>query len=128
MLHANGFDGTTMNVVEPTTTARDVDRFFAGVVAQNLDLVLEPDDYTLMLDLLAAQRLNNYLSPGFPPDAVFAHKTGELAGVWHDAGVLLLPDGRTVFITVMTEGQYDACLEFMQEVARLTWQTLAGPN
>lgn len=128
MLHANGFDGTTMNVVEPTTTARDIDRFFAGVVAQNLDPALEPDDYRLMLDLLTDQRLNHYLSPGFPPEAVFAHKTGELAGVWHDAGVLLLPDGRTVFITVMTEGQYDACLEFMQEVAQLTWRTLGVPS
>lgn len=36
-----------------------------------------------------------------PPGARLAHKTGDLAGVEHDAGVLFLP-GRTVVIVVLT--------------------------
>jgi beta-lactamase class A len=125
-LRAHGFDGTAMTMATQTTTARDVDRFLAGVVAQDLDSMLQPEDYQLMLDLLAAQEVNTYLSAGFPPGAVFAHKTGALDNVMHDAGVLFLPDGRPVVITVMTEGEEAACLAFMEAVARLTWEALAA--
>ncbi|HEX5501746.1 MAG TPA: serine hydrolase [Thermomicrobiales bacterium] len=110
----------------PTTTAADVTRFFAGLMAGNLDPDLGPADYDLMLALLRAQEINTFLPTGLPPGTPFAHKTGELDDVVHDAGVLLLPGGRTIYLTVLTEGDYDACAQLMHDLAQLTWQALVA--
>ncbi|HEX5504335.1 MAG TPA: serine hydrolase [Thermomicrobiales bacterium] len=109
---------------EQVTSPADVTRFFQGVVDRNLDGTLDADDYALMLDLLQAQELNDLLSPGFPPDAVFAHKTGDLDGVTNDAGVLLLPDNRHVYVSVLTTGDPGAGAALMQDIARLVWRDL----
>jgi hypothetical protein len=77
-----------------------------------------------MLDLFKAQEINDLLSPGFPPDAVFAHKTGNLDAVTNDAGVLLLPNNRCVYVTVLTTGDPGASAALMQDIARLVWQDL----
>ena len=42
----------------------------------------------------------------------------------HDAGIVFLPDGRTVSITVMTAGDYDASVQFQHDLAALLWQVL----
>ena len=58
-----------------------------------------------------------YLSTGLPDDATFAHKTGNLVGVLHDAGMLTLANGRVVYVTVLTEGDYAASQAFMRDLA-----------
>src|SRR5436305_255311 len=87
---------------------------------------LTPDDYSLMLELLKEQEVNTKLSTGFPDGTIFAHKTGDLTGAHHDAGVVFLPDGRTVSVTVMTAGDYDASVQFQHDLAALLWQDLQG--
>ena len=127
MLRAHGYDGTTLSASEESTTARDVDRYLTSLIARDLSPTLADSDYELMLGLLADQELNDYLSPGFGAGARFAHKTGEMENVMHDAGILLMPDGRSVSITVMTQGDPDACLSFMRAAARLIWRALTQP-
>lgn len=112
---------------EPTTTAADVTRFFRGLLARDLDPDLAPADYDLMLALLQAQEVNTFLPTGLPAGTPFAHKTGELDDVVHDAGILLLPGGRAIYLTVLTQGDYDVCVQFMHDVAQLAWQALAAP-
>lgn len=102
------------------STPREIARLLDGIERRTLDPRLRPADYAAMLALLRAQRINGYLSPGFPPQAIFAHKTGNLPGVLNDAG-LLLPDGRAITIAVMTEGDEAASLALMREVAALVW-------
>lgn len=109
---------------QQVTTAQDVVRFFEQLTQQTLDSRLATRDYDLMLDLLKAQEVNTYLSPGFPTGSVFAHKTGALDDVTHDAGVLFLPDGRKVYVAVLTEGDHDAGRSFMRQVAQRLWQTI----
>ncbi|HET8627379.1 MAG TPA: serine hydrolase [Thermomicrobiales bacterium] len=109
---------------EQVTSPADVTRFFQGVLDQNLDDTLDAGDYGLMLDLFESQEINDLLSPGFPPDAVFAHKTGNLDAVTNDAGVLLLPGNRRVYVTVLTTGDPGASAALMQDIARLVWQDL----
>ncbi len=99
------------------TTAGDVTRFLDAVMDGTLDPRLQPDDYTLMLRLLAAQQINTKLSTGFPPDAVFAHKTGDVGNVHHDAGILFLPDDRRIVVTVLAEGDEAATRAFQRDVA-----------
>ena len=94
-------------------------RFFEGLVDETLDPDLDAADYALMRALLAAQTVPEYLSAGLPPSAAFAHKTANLDGVLHDAGVLTLADGRAVYVTVMTEGDYRAGQAFLRDLALL---------
>jgi beta-lactamase class A len=125
LVRAHGFAGTIVSG-QASTTARDVTRFFDGLLDQTLDPTLTPDDYALMIGLLKDQEVNTKLSTGFPDGTIFAHKTGDLTGVHHDAGVIFLPDGRTVTVTVMTAGDYDASVQLSHDVAALLWQNLGA--
>ena len=55
-----------------------------------------------MLNILLRQQCNNKLPLRMPQDAPLAHKTGDLPGTEHDAGILLLPK-RPVILVVMTK-------------------------
>ncbi|AYY13633.1 serine hydrolase [Actinobacteria bacterium YIM 96077] len=75
-----------------TTTADDQ--------ALLLDLLTGPDllpDHLrqLALDILGRQQFNDRIPAGLGPDVGCRHKTGELAGVRHDVGILDF-DGRSV--------------------------------
>ncbi len=123
LLRAHGFTATMVSG-QPSTTPREVTRFFEGVRNQNLDPLLTPADYALMLSLLKDQEVNTKLSTGFPDGTVFAHKTGDIQGAHHDAGVIFLPDGRTISVTVLTSGDYDASVQLQHDLAALLWQGL----
>ncbi|MGI8855547.1 MAG: serine hydrolase, partial [Thermomicrobiales bacterium] len=125
LVRSHGFTATIVSG-QASTTARDVTRFFDGVINQTLDPLLTADDYALMLGLLKDQEVNTKLSTGFPDGTIFAHKTGDLTGVHHDAGIIFLPDGRMVTITVMIAGDYDASVQFSHDLAALLWQSLAA--
>ncbi len=125
MLSAHNFTATRIARHDPITTANEITHFFEGIYNRNLDSDLTKADYDLMLALLKAQQVNYYLSPGFPSGTVFAHKTGSQDEVQHDAGIVFTPDGRALFITVLTEGNAGADVPFMQEVAGLVWRNLA---
>ncbi len=123
LVRAHGFTATVISG-QAYTTPREVTRFFDGVVNHTLDPLLTSDDYTLMLDLLKEQQVNTKLSTGLPDGTIFAHKTGDVPGAHHDAGIIFLPDGRAVRITVMTSGDYDASVQLQHDLAALLWSGL----
>ena len=115
-LRDHGFHATETSP-ELLTSPREVTRFFEGLVNETLDPDLDAADYALMRGLFADRGVGAYLSAGLPGDATFAHKTGNLEGVLHDAGVLTLADGRVVYVTVLTEGDYRAGQAFLRDLA-----------
>lgn len=123
LLRAHGFTATVVSG-QAHTTPREVTRFFDGIVNRTLDPLLTPDDYTLMLDLLKEQEVNTKLSTGLPGGTVFAHKTGDVPGAHNDAGVIFLPNGRAVTITVLTAGDYDASVQLQHDLAAMLWSAL----
>jgi hypothetical protein len=125
LLIAHNFSISRTALSDPVTNASEIARFFEGVYNHNLDTSLSNKDYDLMLDLLNAQQVNIYLSQGLPHGTVFAHKTGSWDNLNHDAGIIYTPDGRVIFLTVLTEGNTEAAVLLMQEVAKLTWQIMA---
>lgn len=125
LVRAHGFTGTVVSG-QARTTPRDVARFFDGIVNRTLDPLLTADDYALMLRLLKDQEVNTKLSTGFPDGTVFAHKTGDITGAHHDAGVVFLPDGRAVTVAVLTAGDYDASVQFQHDLAALLWRDLGS--
>lgn len=71
--------------------------------------VLTAEGTRTALEILGRQQLRDRLPRYLPDDVQVAHKTGELSGVRHDAGVLYLgADGsRPVVVVVLTEGFTD---------------------
>ncbi len=124
LLRAHGFTATVVSG-QARTTPREVTRFFDALVNRTLDPLLTPDDYTLMLDLLKDQEVNTKLSTGLPDGTIFAHKTGDVPGAHNDAGVIFLPDGRAIAITVMAAGDYDASVQLQHDLAALLWSGLS---
>jgi len=59
------------------------------------------------LDVLTRQQVNDRLPRHLPAGVRLAHKTGELAGIRHDAGLVLPPDRSPLVIVALTEGFTD---------------------
>jgi beta-lactamase class A len=53
-----------------------------------------------MIDLLSRQRLNDRIPKYLPQGMRVAHKTGELDGVKHDAGIVYSPKGDYIFVVM----------------------------
>jgi beta-lactamase class A len=83
-----GTDGS-----DPTTTPSDIALFFEKLYHNEL----ANEQYTHeMIDLLKQQEKNNKLPKYLADDVVIAHKTGELDGYSHDAGIVYAPDGEYI--------------------------------
>lgn len=91
----------------PQTTAYDIANFYEALYKGQL---ANPESTNTMLDLLKAQRLNNKLPKGLPANIVIAHKTGELGGVTHDAGIVYTDEGNYI-IVVMSDSTLPAAAE-----------------
>jgi beta-lactamase class A len=117
---------TVSQTLPPTvSTPNEIARFFTQLLDRTLDTTLTEHDYSLMLTLLKESKTNDFLSTGLPDGAVFAHKIGNLDNVTNDAGIIMPDNGPNIVIAVMTEGDWDAALGLMHDVAQLTWDTLA---
>ena len=108
MARSLGLNDTRINFTLPedertadynTTTARDIARFF-GAIAQGQ--VVDPLASFEMMATLGRQRINDRLPTGLPDGTTIAHKTGNLDGVAHDAGVMTTRFGPRV-IVMLTE-------------------------
>ena len=62
------------------------------------------DACAAMLEILAAQELNEGIPAGLPPGTRVAHKTGWIAALYHDAGVVYPADAPPYVLAVLTEG------------------------
>ena len=73
-----------------------------------------------MLARLQRQTINDRLPAALPKQTVVAHKTGNLEGLIHDAGIIFTPRGERV-VVVMTSDAYDGANVFIAEVARIVY-------
>jgi beta-lactamase class A len=82
-----------------------------------------------MMEILSAQKLNSKL-PGMIPvldvddvELFLAHKTGELPGNEHDAGVFFFRGRKPVVVSVLTEGLKDRSegVEFCARIGRILY-------
>jgi len=80
-----------------------------------------------MLARLERQQINDRLPAGLPQGVVIAHKTGNLPGLTHDAGIIYTPAGPRV-VVAMTWDAYDAdAYAFIANVASIVYSTLLEP-
>ncbi|GLY75705.1 serine hydrolase [Actinoallomurus iriomotensis] len=72
---------------------------------------------------LEAQQFNDRLPRHLPTGFRLAHKTGELTGVRHDAGIVYPPAGPPVVVAALTEGVADGA-GLIAECGRLVFSAL----
>lgn len=108
--HEQGFVSTTFDpgtgspdVVAMTTTPADVAALLERLRRGEL---LSGSSTALLLGFLEEQQLGYALSSGFSPDVGFAHKTGLLEDVSHDAGIVE-HGGQDYVVAVLTDGWSD---------------------
>ncbi len=111
-----GLPETEQTLPYNTTSARDMEKLFLGLLGGT---VVSPAASGEMLEILKQQRVNDRLPAGAPAGTTIAHKTGNLDGVAHDAGILYTPAGPR--IVVLLTGNFDA----YEDVTALA-QSVAG--
>ena len=67
---------------------------------------VSPEASAKMLEILKRQKFNNRIPAGLPAGTVVAHKTGEITGICHDAGIVYT--ARPYVLVVLTRGIKDA--------------------
>jgi beta-lactamase class A len=80
-----------------------------------------------MLARLERQQINDRLPAQLPPDVVVAHKTGNLTGLAHDAGIIFTKTGPRV-VVVMTWNALDEDAEnFISSIGSLVYSANLQP-
>ncbi len=132
-----GLKGTSLQrkMMDAEAKVRGLDNFTSpGDIALLLRHYLEGPELSsfsreAMLDMLLRQQCNNKLPLRMPEGTPLAHKTGDLPGTEHDAGILLLPE-RPIIIVVMTKNLADnqEGIIFNNEVGELLYAACAANN
>lgn len=115
-IHENGFTNTTFNLYQSggvtytgtlQTTASDVTKIINKLYDKEL---LSETSTEYFINQLNNQQLTYALNRGLTDEVFFAHKTGILDDVSHDAGVVTYNDKEYV-VTVMSDGWSNASSE-----------------
>lgn len=99
-LELEGYKQTTLASPQQTS-AGDVAKLFTRLYEGTLVSANSSEHF---MHLLKDQRVNNRLPKGLPAGTVIAHKTGDLDGVVHDAGIVYGP--KTNYLVVVTSGPW----------------------
>lgn len=92
------FDVDPRDTASPLAIARFLARLDKGEM-------LKPPSRALLFDVMARCRTGaDRIPAGVPPGTPVAHKTGTLAGISNDVGIVTLPDKRRIAIAVFTSG------------------------
>lgn len=96
-LRADGYARTDLSGLYPVTTAGDVAKLFEHIYKGDL---LKPSSNRLLLNALKQQAVNDRLSAGLPKGTTLAHKTGDLEGYAHDAGIVYSKAGDYIVVVL----------------------------
>jgi beta-lactamase class A len=103
-----------------TTNARDLMVIFEKMAAGK---TVSPEASQAMIDILLDQRFNEIIPARLPKDVKVAHKTGDITGVRHDCGIVILPDGRKYVLVLLSKKleKADAGITAMAEVSEIIY-------
>ncbi|RAJ92668.1 beta-lactamase class A [Larkinella arboricola] len=103
-----------------TTTAYDLMVIFDKMASGK---AVSPEASADMIRILLDQRFNTVIPAQLPNDVKVAHKTGSIAGVHHDSGIVMLPDGRKYVLVLLGKDLNDesASVRSMATVSRLIY-------
>jgi len=118
-------DGRVNPVTTIDTRTSSTPRAMAMLLAAiDRGSALSPESRAVLLDTMTRTSTGrNRIRSGLPDDVVFAHKTGTLAGVTDDVGIVRLPDGRHLAIAIFVTGPegHTAHAGMIAQVARVLY-------
>lgn len=114
------FDESEDNVATP----RAIGQFFTLLAKKQLVSAAASDR---MLARLERQQINDRLPAGLPDKVVVAHKTGNLAGLTHDAGIIYTPSGPRIVVAMTWDAFNDEADAFIANVGALVYGTVLEP-
>jgi beta-lactamase class A len=97
-----------------TTTPSNVASFFRSLARREL---VSPEASDAMMWLLVHQDINDRLPRGVPDGTLIAHKTGNSAGTYHDAGIMWTPYGQRVVVVLTARLDGIAARGLIEEIA-----------
>jgi beta-lactamase class A len=76
-----------------------------------------------MIDILLDQKFNDKIPAKLPKKVKVAHKTGWITGVNHDAGIVILPDGRKYVLVLLSKELQDdkAAVKSMAKISKMIY-------
>lgn len=102
------------------TTAADIARLFTLLLEGR---VVSASASAQMLEVLARQRVNDRLPAELPQEVRVAHKTGDLAYVSHDAGIIWTPSGPRIVVSLASDfADRTAVLRFDASLGRAVYE------
>jgi beta-lactamase class A len=104
-----------------TTTAFDLMLIFEKIAqGKAVDSAASEE----MVRILLKQEFNDIIPARLPKDVKVAHKTGEISGVRHDAGIVFLPDGRKYVLVLLSRELKDvpAAAAAMAQVSEMVYR------
>ena len=107
------FDSTGNTVATP----RAIGTFFGFLARKELVSAAASER---MLARLQRQTINDRLPAALPKQTVVAHKTGNLEGLIHDAGIIFTPRGERI-VVIMTSNAYEGANDFIAEIAKIVY-------
>jgi len=87
-----------------TTTAFDLLLIFEKMANGE---IVNTNASEAMIKILLDQRFNEIIPAGLPPGVKVAHKTGSITGVFHDSGIVFLPDGKKYVLVLLSKNVED---------------------
>lgn len=87
-----------------TTNALDLLKIYEKLAKQE---VVDSASSQAMIDVLLNQEFNSLIPAALPDNVKVAHKTGEITGVHHDSGIVILPDGRRYVLVLLSKNVSD---------------------
>jgi beta-lactamase class A len=92
--------------------------------------VLSPQSRAVLLDTMTRTSTGrNRIRAGLPEGTLLAHKTGTLAGVTDDVGIIRLPDGRHLAIAIFVTGpeNHTAQAGLIAQIAQVLYNGYSQP-
>jgi hypothetical protein len=101
------------------TTAADIAALYVMLLNGEIISRAASDE---MLALLETQQINDRLPALLPAGTVVAHKTGNLEGLVHDAGVIFAPAGPVVVVVLTEDLDYDAAVALIAAIGASAYE------
>jgi len=114
------FDDTEDNWATPHA----IGTFFTLLAKRQL---ISPAASDRMLARLERQQINDRLPAQLPPGVVIAHKTGNLSGVTHDAGIIYTKTGPRVVVVMTWDALDEDAANFISSIGSLVYSSNLEP-
>jgi beta-lactamase class A len=106
------------------TTPRSIGTFFTLLAKKQLISIAASER---MLARLERQQIGDRLPAALPGNVLVAHKTGNLVGLAHDAGIIFTPAGPRVVVAMTWDALDEDANAFIANVGALVFSTVLEP-